>query len=189
MIILLYLTYDYGENEVLFVKLQLGFWSCGLIPLLSPSGANVVSRSQTPRSNVFLISWFYWIHLTIPKKMRSCLWKLQPGFWIYGLICLLGPNGPDVVSGPQTPRSRNFFEISWVYWIHVITSEKMRSCLWKLQLGFWIYGLIRLMGPSGPNVVSRPQTLRSRNFLRFHNSIGLISWFFRKWCPVCENCS
>ena len=30
-------------------------------------------------------------------------------------------------------------------------------------------------GPNGPNVVSRPQTPRSKFFLRFHNSIGFIS--------------
>ena len=35
--------------------------------------------------------------------------------------------------------------------------EKMRSCLWKLQLGFWTYGLIRFLGPSGPNVVLGPK--------------------------------
>ena len=59
--------------------------------------------------------------------------------------------------------------------------EKMSSCFWKLKLGFWSYGVIRLLGPVGPNIVSRPQTLRSIYFLRFQNFIELISWFCRKW--------
>ena len=42
---------------------------------------------------------------------------------------------------------------------------------------------------SGPNVVSRPQTLRSRNFLRFHDFMGFISWLLRKRGYACENCS
>ena len=45
--------------------------------------------------------------------------------------------------------------------------EKMKSCLWKLQLGFWSYGLIRLLSPSVANVVSRPQTPRSIFFWDF----------------------
>ena len=44
----------------------------------------------------------------------------------------------------------------------------------KLELGFWTYGLIRLLAPSGPNIVSRPQTPKPSNFLRFNNSIGFI---------------
>ena len=67
--------------------------------------------------------------------------------------------------------------------------EKMRSCLWKLRPGFWTYCWIRLLGPSDPNVSSRPQTSRSRNFLRFCNFIGFISRFLRKWGPVCKNLS
>ena len=67
--------------------------------------------------------------------------------------------------------------------------EKMRPCLWKLNPGFWTYCWIRLLGPSGPNVSSRPQTPRSRNFLRFCNFIGFISRFLGKWGPVCKNWS
>ena len=50
--------------------------------------------------------------------------------------------------------------------------EKTTCCLSKLEVGFWTYDLIRLLGPSGPNVVSRPQTLRSGYFSRFHDFIG-----------------
>ena len=67
--------------------------------------------------------------------------------------------------------------------------EKMRHCLWKFELWFWTYGWIHLIDPSAPNIVSRPQTPWSRIFLRFHNCIGFISWFLRKWGPVCEKWS
>ena len=45
--------------------------------------------------------------------------------------------------------------------------EKMRSCLQKLEPGFWTYDLIRFLGPIGTNVVSKPQTPRSKSFLNF----------------------
>ena len=67
--------------------------------------------------------------------------------------------------------------------------EKMRSCLWILEPGFWTYGWIRLLGPSHPNVVPRPQAPKSINVLRFHNFNGFFSWFWRKWGLVCENWS
>ena len=196
-------------------QLQLWFWSYGLIRLLGPSGPDVVSGSQTPRSKWWLvcevgatvmdvwlttssgpkwpkcsfqvpdtnvkkyfdISWFYWIQLMIFVKMK--LW-----FWTYGLIRLLGPSGPDVISGSQTTRSKIFFAISWVDWIYLMIFEQMMAYLWKLQLRFWTYALILLLGPSGPDVVYGSQSPRSKHFLRFHNLIRFISWFFRKWWPV-----
>ena len=119
---------------------------------------------------------------------ESCLWKLEPGFWTYGWI-QLGTSGPNKASRPQPPRPRHFFQISWFYWIHLMILEKMRPCLWKLEPGFWTYGWICLLGPSDPNVVSRHQVAMSRHFFRFHDFIGFISWFLRKWRPVCENWS
>ena len=38
-----------------------------------------------------------------------------------------------------------------------------------------IYGLIPLLGPSGPDVVSGSQTPRLKQFLRFHDCLGFIS--------------
>ena len=43
------------------------------------------------------------------EKMRSCLGKLEPGFWAYGWIRLLGLNA---VSKPPGPKVKTFFEIS-----------------------------------------------------------------------------
>ena len=65
----------------------------------------------------------------------------------------------------------------------------MKSCMWKLVVGFRSYGLIRLLGPCGPNVVSRPQTPKSRIFLKNHGFSGFVLWFWKKWGPVCENWS
>ena len=45
--------------------------------------------------------------------------------------------------------------------------EKMRSCFSKLELAFWTYGLIHLLGPIDPNVVSRPQTQTQNIFSDF----------------------
>ena len=52
--------------------------------------------------NIFQISWFYWIHVMIGEKVRSCLWKLEPGFQTYGLIRLLDLSCPKVVFRLQT---------------------------------------------------------------------------------------
>ena len=100
-----------------------------------------------------------------------------------------GPKWPRCSFWVPDPKVITFFEISWFYWIYLMILEKMMACLWKLQLRFWTYGFIRLLGTSGPNVVSRCQTPRSKKYLRFHNFIGFISWFLRKWWPVCENWS
>ena len=84
-----------------------------------------------------------------------------PWFWPYGLIRLLGPSGPYVVSRPETPWSIFFFfEISWFHWIHLMIHEKIKSCLWKLELEFWTNGLISpLPKDLEPNCPSfRPQT-------------------------------
>ena len=56
--------------------------------------------------------------------------------------------------------------------------EKMRSSLWKLELWFWTYSWIHTLGPSGPNIVSRPQATRSIIFFDISKFIGFIlySW-------------
>ena len=103
-------------------------------------------------------------------------------------MSFLGPSGQDKVSRPQTLwqnfwRFHDFIESNLWFWI------KMRSCMWKLMVGFWSYGLICLLGPSGPNVVSRPQTPKSNFFLRHYDFNGFILWFWKKWGPVHENWS
>ena len=102
-----------------------------------------------------------------------------------------GISGPNLVSRPQTQSSRDFlrFHDFIGYCIYFMILEKMRPCLWKLELGFWTYGLTRLLGPSSPIVVSMPQTPKSINILRFNDFIGFILWFFKKWGPASENLS
>ena len=41
----------------------------------------------------------------------------------------------------------------------------------KIGAGFRSYGLIHLLGPSGANVVSKPQTPKLQNVLEYRNFI------------------
>ena len=101
-----------------------------------------------------------------------------------------GPKWPKCSFWVLNPKVKKFFEISWFYWIHLIILEKMRSCLWKLQLGFWTYGLIHFLGPAKwPKCSFWVLNHRVNFFGRCYDFIGFISWFLRKWGPVCENCS
>ena len=141
--------------------LELGFWTYGQICLPGPSGPNLVSRPQAPRSRHFLKFYNF-----IGFIRHS--WKNKDLFVNIGArvldLCL------DMSSGPKWPKFSfyapgskvmTFFEILWFYWIHVIILEKIRSYLWILEPGFWTYVWICLLGPSGPNLVSRPQAPRS----------------------------
>ena len=49
--------------------------------------------------------------------------------------------------------------------------EKMRSCLWKLKLGFWTCVWIHPVGPSGPNVGSKAPGPKFKTHFQ-------ISWFY-----------
>ena len=73
----------------------------------------------------FEILWFYWIHPMILEKMRSCLWKLEPGFLTNGLISLLSKAlGPNV----RVLGSVNFF-----------MSSSIKFCFKKaLIFKFWV---------------------------------------------------
>ena len=125
----------------------------------------------------------------ILEQMRSYLWKLELGFWTYGWIRLLGPSGPNVVSRPRTTRSGRFFETSSFYCIYLMIVEKMRSCLWKLGLGFSTNSLIsplpKVLGPNCPELGFRSQTKR-QSFgiwiffhVKFHKILHQISSYFQ----------
>ena len=144
-----------------FWKLQLWFWTYGLIPLLDQGGSNAVSGFQTPTSkNILIFHDFIGFILWFWRKWCPVCENCSYGS---GHIWL------DTSSGPKWPRCsfrvNKFFEISWFYWIHLIILDKMMPCLSQLQLWFWSYGLIRLLGPSGPDVVSGSQTPRSKWWL------------------------
>ena len=109
---------------------------------------------------------------------------MELGFGTYGLIRLLGRNDLNVVSRPHIRRWSYFWDfITLLDWSHGFGHESW-PCLSKLELGFWNYGLVRLLGPSGPSVASRPQTSRSWSFLRFHNFVSFMLWFWWKRGPA-----
>ena len=105
----------------------------------------------------------------------------------HGVHCVLQigksfePNRSKTSFRAPDPEVKTFLTILWFAWIHLMILDKINPCLWKLDLGFWTYGFMHLLGPIFPNVVSRPQTPRSRNFLRCHNFLEFILWFQRKW--------
>ena len=125
-------SYDSGEDEVLFVKLE------GLKEQVKfgPSGPNVVLRSLTPR-------W-----LNFPKPQTPKLWNflrfdnfIEFVLWFWrkwGPVCeirrLKGeseiwPKWPQTprslnLSKPQSPKLWNF--LRFCYWIHLMIPEKMR---------------------------------------------------------------
>ena len=125
----------------------------------------------------------------ILDNMRPCLWKLELGLWTSGLLFQLGPSSPNVVSQPQTSRSKHFlrFTISLDSFHDSWGNQALFMKIEDWVLDLWLD--VRLLGPNSSNVDSRSQTPRSRYFLRFHNFIGFISWFLRKWSPVCDNWS
>ena len=69
-----------------------------------------------------------------------------------------GPKWPKYSFQAPDPKLTNIFEISWFHWKQLMILDKIRSCMWKLMVGFRSYGLIRLLGSSGQNVVSRPRS-------------------------------
>ena len=102
----------------------------------------------------------------ILQKTRYCLWKLNLGILTYDLINLLGLSGPNVVSRHR-PK---FNEFLWNFMIILDSScnsgenEALFVKIRARDLELW---LDTSFGPSGPNVVSKPETLRSMNFLDF----------------------
>ena len=86
----------------------------------------------------------------------SCLWNTELGFWKNALIHLLWPYSSNPVSRPQALRLWNFLKfrnfIGLILWFSL---EKMKSCFWKLELGFWTYGFILLLNPRR-KIIYRP---------------------------------
>ena len=114
------------------------------------------------------------------------IWAKVLDLW---LDILLGPSGPNVVSRSQAPRLKFFLRfydfigfISWFLRNWGPVYENWSQGSWFMA-GYVFYSL----GPSAPNLVSSPQVPRSRHFLRFHDFIGLISLFLRKWGLACDN--
>ena len=100
-------------------------------------------------------------------EMMSFFVKIRAG--VLDLHGLMSVSGPSQVAQNKSlgsrPQVKGFFlKIRKFYWIELIILDKIRSFLWKLELGLWTYGWICLLDLSGPNVVSRPQAPRSIHF-------------------------
>ena len=123
----------------------------------------------------------------ILEKMRFCFWKLELGFWSYGLISLLGPIGPNIVSRSQNPRSR-------IFWDNIILLHSSRDS-WESEVLFEKIGARVLeqwldksfpkgFGPKLLKLVFRPdpkcQTFGIWKFFhaKLHKILHQISSFF-----------
>ena len=110
----------------------------------------------------------------------------------YGLICFLGPSGSNAVCMPQTTRSSIFLRFynftGFILWFFrkggsVCKNWNQGPRLMARNV-FWVQ-----VGCLCVNVVSTPQSPRSRIFVRLQNFIEFISWFLRKRVPAFENWS
>ena len=124
-------------------------------------------------------------------RLENLFLSFQHGMFIMLYIVLqlrksFNPNWHKCSFLASGPKVKTFLKTLWFYWIHLIIFVKLMSCLQILELGFWTYGWICLLGPSGPNLICRPHTPRSRHFFRFYDFIGFISSFLREWGPFCE---
>ena len=171
-------------------KLQPLFWTKGLIRLLDSGGPNAVSGSYTPRSRNFLR--FHHFIGFLSRFLRkwwpvseNCSYGSGHMAWYLFWTKVAQMQFP----GPR-PKGQEIFWDSMILLDLSHDSSENDGLFVKIEaMVLDIYGLIPLLGPSGPDVVSGSQTPRSKNILRFHNLIGFISWFLRKWWPVCENWS
>ena len=123
----------------------------------------------------------------ILDKMRSCIWKLVLWFRSSGLIRLLSPSGPNVVSRSQAQKSKFFWDIMilmdsfYDFGRNEVLFVKIGAIVLDLQLD-------TCFGPNCPKLVLRPQTpnitaLRFKNFfissfIKFFMQQALIFKFY-----------
>ena len=126
------------------------------------------------------------------EKMRPCLWKLELGFTVRLMawhVFWVQVAQMQFVC-PQTTRSSIFLRfynftgfILWFFRKGGSVCKNWSQGPWLMaRYVFWVQ-----VGCLGVNVVSTPQSPRSRIFLRLQNFIEFISWFLRKWVPAFEN--
>ena len=109
--ILLDWSHDFWENEVLFVKIDARVLDLCTDTSSWPKRPECSFEVPGPKVKTFFqISWFYWIHLIVLEKMKSCLWKLELEFSNNGLRSPLSkalvPNCTKLVFWPQIPNVR-----------------------------------------------------------------------------------
>ena len=70
------------------------------------------------------------------------------------LVFSFPDRGQSVSFQGAKPKVKILYQIWWLHWIQLKILDRMRWCLWKLELVLWVYGLVSLLDPSGPNLVS-----------------------------------
>ena len=70
------------------------------------------------------------------------------------LVFSFSDQGQGVSFQAPEPKVKILYQIWWLHWIQLKILDRMRWCLWKLELVLWVYGLVSLLDPSGPNLVS-----------------------------------
>ena len=156
--ILLDSTHDFCENEAMVLDIWLDTSS-------GPKWPRCNFRVPDTKVKNFFCNFMSWLDLSHDFWANDGLFVKIAATVLD--ICL------DTSSGPKWPRCG----LRVPEPIYLMVLQKMMACFLKLQLRLWTYGLIHLLGTSGPNIVSRSQTPRAKFFLRFTDFIGFILWF------------
>lgn len=106
------------------------------------------------------------------------LLKLEPEFWIYGLVRVLGPVSLKLILPPQIPRWRFMLTFEELECDSTLNLGENEIFFWQLELRFWIYGLTKTWGSIDPNVVITLQILGWRLILIFGEFIRFTFWFW-----------
>ena len=69
-----------------------------------------------------------------------------------------GLNCPKSSFQTSDPWVKVYFNILGVHQTFLWILDKKSVCLRKLEVGFWMYGFVSLLGPIVPNLIFRPQT-------------------------------
>ena len=108
--------------------------------------------------------WCYQIQLIILEKMRSCFRKSRAKVLDLKRGKCFGPRWPkSSFLRLQTPRLRYFLKSDNFIGFNFL--DKM-SFLWKLEIGFWTYGFLSVLGPSGQKLVFRPPNPKVKVFFK-----------------------
>ena len=159
--ILLDSFHDSWENEALFVKIAARVLDIWLNTSSGPKWRKCSIWAPDPKVKLFF--WDFMIFLDSfhdSWENEVLLLKIAARALDIWLDTSSGPKWPKCSFWAPDPKVKKFFEISWFYWIRFMILEKMRSCLWKLELEFWTNGLISLLpkclGQNFPKLVFRP---------------------------------
>ena len=119
--------------------LDLWFGKC-----FSPSWPKAGSWSAYSLVEVYFKIWgINWIHLLILDKMRSCLGKLELGFWT-GRLLIVKSFGPDwsKILIPTAERGAHYdFYFDFCPVIHfgyIVKQELKKKFIWKM-LWNWLF--------------------------------------------------